>query len=195
MERRRLYCFDFDDTLVTTDARIWTVDGPMSTREYAAKKKELFSDNPFREFDDVDSCKITPVAFYDVFIQALRNESPIAIITARDNNPIDFKRLVSRAAALSGGELHERVHLYCCNSPNWSLPGKTREERKCAAILDFVAQYPNAVSVGFSDDDPQNYHSVRLLFERLSLSNPQLKWRTYPCGAAASENSPLQNQS
>jgi len=184
----RLYCFDFDDTIASTNCRIWTVTGPVSTEEYATMKKQpLCRDSPFREFDDVDGCDVRPAPYLATFVEALVEGSPIAIITARDHDPKNFLRLVERAAKMRGAVLHDRVHLYCCNWPGWALPGRTREERKCAAILDFVGRYPGAVSVGFSDDDPENIRAVRTLFDRLSSEAPHLKWRIYPCGAAAAE--------
>jgi hypothetical protein len=182
---KRLFCFDFDDTVATTCHRVWTTEGPLSTSEYAAKKFPLHPSEPFREFHDVDGCDLRPAPFLEVFAQALAVGSPVAVITARANDPEDFRRLVARAATMAGGELHGRVHLYCCNAPSWSLPGKTREERKCAAILDFVSRYPEAVSVGFSDDDPQNILAVQGLFRHLAVTVPHVKWRTYACGAAA----------
>lgn len=183
--RNKLYCFDFDDTVATTGSRIWTVDGPMTTYEYAMKKPLLCGENPFRELYDVDNCELMPAPFHACFIKALVDKSPVAIVTARNNDPVDFRRLATRAAVLGGTNLHEDVYIYCCNSPCWSLPGETREERKCAAILDFVERYPDAVSVGFSDDDMQNFLAVSALFERLSIEVPRLKWRTYACGGAA----------
>ena len=186
-KRDRLYCFDFDDTVATTGSRIWTTAGPKTTSEYALEKPPLHPERPFRELEDVDACELRPAPFLEVFGQALREQSPVAIITARANDPEDLRRLVLRAAQLVGSPLHDRVHIYCCNSPAWSLPGDTREERKCAAILDFVKSYPQAVSVGFSDDDPQNLRAVHALFQDMSKAAPHVKWRTYACGAAAAE--------
>lgn len=187
---RRLYVFDFDDTIATTGHRIWTTAGPMSTSEYAAKKEPLHPMEPFREFDDVDGCDLKPAPYLGVFGKALSDGSPVAIVTARANDPEEFRRLVARAAAMTGAKLHEQVHIYCCNTPTWALPGDSREDRKCAAILDFVAKYPRAVSVGFSDDDPGNLQAVQKLFRALSHASPQIKWRTYACGASAAAAAP-----
>lgn len=183
-----LYCFDFDDTLVVSDCRIHTVEGPMSTREFAANKAALVPGDadPFREFRDVETCSLSPGPFHATFIKALRERQPVAVITARDNPKKDFLRLLSRAAEMGGERLHDEVHVYCCNNvTEWDLPGETPAERKCAAILDFVGRFPSAASVGFSDDDPHNFTAVCRLFEMLEKTRPGCKWRTYPCGPAA----------
>lgn len=181
-----LYCFDFDDTLVVSNCRVHTVEGPMSTREFATKKAPLASEDPFREFRDVETCSLSPGPFHATFIKALRERQPVAVITARDNPKKDFLRLLSRAAEMGGECLHDQVHVYCCNNmTEWDLPGETPAERKCAAILDFVGRFPSAASVGFSDDDPRNFAAVGRLFEMLEKTRPECKWRTYPCGSAA----------
>lgn len=182
----KLYCFDFDDTVVSTDAKIRTSNGDsLTTAEYARKKslvESALTAASFEEFANVDSCDIKAAPFLRTFARALLESSPVAIITARSNNARDFRRLVTRAAKLGGADdLHDKVHLYCCNANDWSFGGRTPEERKCIAILDFFSRYPDASAVGFSDDDRDNLCAVTELFAKLSVAYPHVKWRIFPC--------------
>ncbi len=183
----RLYCFDFDDNVARTDARIWTALGPVSTAAFALDKSAPLADGAFREFEGphLDACRLEPCEHLPALVEALRLGEPVAVVTARAHDPADFRRLLERAARLGGAELHERVHLYCCGWSQWALGGETRGERKRAAVLDFLAQYPDAVAFGFSDDDPDNVAAVRALFPELAQQRPRLKLRLYPSGAAA----------
>lgn len=179
-----LYCFDFDDTIVVSSSRIWTEQGPLTTEEYAATRAPLCPVDPFREFRDVEACTLEPGPFHHVFIRALVSKAPVAIITARDHDSSDMRTLITRAARLGGAELHADVHMYCCSSPDWALDGSTRPARKCAAILDFVSKYPEARSVGFSDDDPENCSAVTALFQVMQKRYERTKWKVFPCGLA-----------
>jgi hypothetical protein len=186
----KLYCFDYDDTLASTDTKIWTLDGPLSTSEFARNLSAPLERNPFRDFEGshVDDCVLSPAPYLEAFAQALKEGSPVAIITARAHDEESFRRLVLRTAKMAGAEeVHEKLHLYCCGSPSWPFGGKNREDRKCAAILNFLSLYPSAESVGFSDDDPGNIDAVSALFSELEVRRPWTKYRIYPCGFAAEE--------
>jgi hypothetical protein len=63
--KAKLYCFDFDDNIVRTDSKVWTLDGPKTTAELASHHSGngdvRLAEEAFREFsaDRVDGCKIT----------------------------------------------------------------------------------------------------------------------------------------
>ena len=184
----RLYCFDFDDTIATTDVRVWTVNGPVSTASFALQKTpNLSTSDPFREFDNIDGCVLSAAPCTHKFREALLLRQPIAIVTARANDPQQFRRLVERAALELCGvaALPGLVHIYCCNWPGWSLGGASRQERKCRAVIDFLYRYPQAISVGFSDDDVSNLDVMEQLFERFRSECPQVKFRTYSAAPAS----------
>lgn len=179
----RLYCFDFDDNIVRTNARVWTLDGPKTTAELARSSGDLrLAEDPFREFgpEHVDACQILPGPFLSTLGRAIDEGSPIAVISARALKEDDFRRLVARAARqLLGRELHNQVRLYCCNREDWSLPGEDAAARKCAAVAHFLSEHPGAVSIGFSDDDPKNLAAMRGLFAGLAVVRPDLRCRVY----------------
>lgn len=195
--KTKLYCFDFDDTVCQTDSRVWTEDGPKTTAELASLstlggEEVRLADRAFREFaaDYIDSCQIIPGPFLDTLGRAIDEGSPIAIVSARSMKEDDFRRLVGRAVQeLLGRELHEHVHLYCCNREDWTLPGKEAPARKCAAVAHFLLQYPQAASIGFSDDDPKNLAAMRGLFAGLKVVCPDLHCRVYDALQAASSSS------
>jgi hypothetical protein len=184
--KAKLYCFDFDDNIVRTDSKVWTLDGPKTTAELASHHSGngdlRLAEEAFREFsaDHVDTCKITPGPFLSTLGRAIDEVSPIAIISARSMKEGDFRRLVARATReLLGRELHDCVHIYCCNQNDWPFPGKGAAERKCAAVVHFLLQYPQAISIGFSDDDPKNLSAMRGLFAGLSVARRDLHCRVY----------------
>jgi hypothetical protein len=182
--KTKLYCFDFDDNIVHTDSKVWTLDGPKTTAELASHHHHpaRLAEEAFREFsaDHIDTCKIAPGPFLNTLGRAIDEMSPIAIISARGMKESDFRRLVARSTReLLGRELHDFVHIYCCNRDDWSLPGKEAAARKCAAVVHFLLQYPQAISIGFSDDDPKNLIAMRGLFAGLTVVRRDLHCRVY----------------
>lgn len=181
----KLYSFDFDDTVVVTNSRIWTTEGPKTTAELASLSSHVKLDaNPFREFgaDTIDTCTIAPGPYLHRLAEALNEKSPIAIISARSLTAVNFRRLLERATLeLLNKPLHDKMHFYSCNSPDWDLPGSDDAafSRKCAAVVHFTTLYPEATSIGFSDDDPKNLIAMRGLFAGLQVMRPDLRYHIY----------------
>jgi hypothetical protein len=176
----RLYAFDLDDNIVTTDSIIQTLAGPLSTKAYAENRGNAkLAKNAFTDLDDVDNCKLEKAPSFPIFEKALKEGFPVAIITARGNDKESLLRLLSRAAALGHTELHANVHIYCCNSEEYekefNAETKTLEERKCLALENFLQLYPMAKKIGFSDDDVSNLKCMRVLFQKLQDEKPALK--------------------
>jgi phosphoglycolate phosphatase-like HAD superfamily hydrolase len=95
-----LHIFDFDDTLVDSDAMVHVTKGDgsivsMSSEEYAKYKPEPEDEFDFSEFEAVDPLRnaeiIEPVFAELRAAIALDGPSNVVILTARSNpNPVEF---------------------------------------------------------------------------------------------------------
>ena len=183
----RLYSFDLDDNLVTTDSCIRTDKGRIPTREYAAVRGTVrLAEDAFVELRKVDCCELVAAPCLSVLERAVEDGSPIAVVTARDNSAAEMRRLLGRALAELGKvKLPEgdAVRFYCCNSKEFleafEAEGKSIEERKCLALKDFLTHHPDATSIGFSDDDEANLRTAGTFFESLGAERPELKCALY----------------
>ena len=159
----KLYSFDFDDTIVATDCKILTNFGFVSTAQFASGKFSAISFDDFKRLD----CSIEPSFFFNTFITALKLKHPVSIITARSNSKEEIEILLKRVADMGGAQLHEDIHIYPCNSEGFQFQGST-SERKCQSLLDFANNYPDAESIGFSDDDNDNIECVSKFFQNMN---------------------------
>lgn len=196
MACRKLYGFDLDDNVLATNACIRTQEGRLSTRDYAEKRAHVaLATDAFVEFAEVETCSIRAGPCLPVLAQALQEGSPVAIITARSNTEDELRRLLVRTTALGLPSLHSAVHLYCCNSEEFTerfrAQAASLEDRKCLALRDFLAHYPSAASLGYSDDDCRNLTTVSRLFRELQTSHPQLKCRVYHADERGVRKQPL----
>ena len=182
----KLYAFDFDDSLVYTDNVIRTSTGAdVSTLEYARETPKLGKD-PFLNFLDVERTSLVRGPTFDKFARAAKEGSPIAIISARSNEPSDFNLLLQKMLTPCDDEkveVKEEIHMYLCNSEDFErkFPGcpVSIGERKCAALEHFFRMHPTAYSMGFSDDDGANLEEVRKLFGRLGGEHPTVRFKIY----------------
>ena len=172
--------FDLDDTLVHTDCCIRTSAGRLTTRDYARLRGTVdLSDDAFVEFSD-PSCDFSLGPYFGSFVAAIREGSPIAVITARAMRADDMRKLLDRVASRGDCSLQgAKLQVYCCNEADFPGEGETLEERKAWAVRNFVQQHPCAVSAGFSDDDATNLSSVASVFNDLQASRPEVKFRVY----------------
>lgn len=168
----RLYAFDLDDNIITTNCCVLTEEGRrVSTRDYVKLRQEIKLDkDAFREFQDIYKCTAARAICYDVFAEALRKHHPIAVVTARSNAPDSIRSLIARVSDTEDVRALRRLYIYCCGDISNPLfrNAPTAEDRKVEAIRDFVRSHPTAASIGFSDDDLCNIRQVVPLFERLS---------------------------
>ena len=96
----KLYAFDLDDTLIVTDSHIRTTRGRLSTAEFAEQRETAtLADDAFVEFSRIRTCHWTPAPCFRKFVQALCDNAPIAIITARGNDEEDVRALLVQVAA------------------------------------------------------------------------------------------------
>ena len=178
-----LYAFDLDDTLVVTDSCIRTAQGRLSTADFAKQRETVtLADDAFVEFSRIRDCRWTPAPCFGRFIQALRENAPIAIVTARGNEEVDVRAFLEEAAASASAAIHPYVHIYCCNNPEFVQRTGTCtsiEARKQFALSHFLAQYPSAQSIEFSDDDLSNLAAIRDFFTQLRHSKPALSCCLY----------------
>ena len=168
---KRIYAFDFDDTIVHTDARIRTYHGPMSTAQYAVVPAAgaVLRADAFAEFAWWRRCSLRPARYFDVFMEALDARAPVLVISSRDHSQKDFRALLRRTAALGGRCLHANVYGMCVNHKrarerygrDTSAP-----ERKVRALKDMLTRFPRSWPVGFSDDDAKNLAAMRKGFRR-----------------------------
>ena len=94
----KLYAFDFDDSLAYTDNVVRTRSGEaISTLAYAREKPELAAD-PFANFLDVRDTKVKRGPTFVKFERANTEGNPVAIISARSNEPEDFETLLKKMA-------------------------------------------------------------------------------------------------
>jgi hypothetical protein len=188
---KKLYCFDFDDTLVYTDSYIRASDGSiLSTTRYAKDKPPLDPTDPFGDFRNVETVRLMKGPCYSKFVRAVEEGSPISVVTARDNKTSQFMGLMRRVASLEEGlRLDEsRVSLYLCNGDDFVglLPESCRMDltaRKALALRHFMSLHPDHRSLGFSDDDPKNLESVGRLFVELRREHPEKTFKLYPVEA------------
>ena len=196
MASSRLYGFDLDDNVLATSACIRTQEGRLSTRDYAEKRAHVsLARDAFVEFAEVETCTMRAAPCLPVLARALEEGSPVAIITARSNTEDELRRLLERASGLGLPALHSAVHVYCCNSEEFAERFRAEtasvEDRKCLALRDFLARYPSAASLGFSDDDWRNLATVSRLFRELQVSHPDLKCRLYHADDEGVRKQPL----
>ena len=149
-------------------------------------------------------CKIKRAKYYDKFIECMTNNKHICVITARSHPNKGLKIIIKRILQKVKLPLYfnNRVKLYCVNNKHFSniinkfmkkkrWPIKTanaakqlRDDikknridtciKKRIALLDFTTMHPNAVTIGFSDDDNNNLNEMK---KTLSLIN--MKTRVY----------------
>lgn len=183
-----LYAFDLDDNIVTTDACVRCATGRrIPTRAFASMRHKVrLGRNAFAEFQKVRTCALQPAPCFPQFIGALTGGHPVAIITARSNTPTELRSLLARALSETGSgaitQSLRHVRIYCCNSPGFikRFPAESLEERKYAALQDFIHKFPAAKSVGFSDDDAANLRGAAKLFRLLRrTTHPKTKFRLY----------------
>ena len=169
----KIYAFDFDDNIAVTDARIRTTKGHINTAVYAKKRPppHTLRRDAFVEFSRWQKCTLKPGPFHEKFLHALDERAPIAIISARNLNQKDFRKLVRRVAALGDRRLHGDVSCVCVNNigvrRRFGLQ-LSAEELKAAVLKDFIRAYPSHWSLGFSDDDPRNLDTIRTALRSLS---------------------------
>ena len=178
---RRLYIFDLDDTVVHTSSKVHTDEGALSTWEYARRRGRVsLRADAFREMAGVPTT-VRPGPYFQTFLEALDQRSPVAVVTARAAAKEDAAEIMRRVVVAGGRapEAADAVTTYCCNAPDFPAGG-TQEERKAWAVGAFVERHPDAVSVGFSDDDHGNLRAVRELFGRMAQERPGVRFRIYP---------------
>jgi hypothetical protein len=188
-DQTKLYCFDFDDCLVTTTNCIRTESGPISTAEFAKKKHDVtLLPDAFADFDFIESTTMVKAPAFFKFERAIQEGNPIAIITARSNNVEDFDMLLGKALRLSTTlPSHAlrcaNITVYSCNSmefaSDFACADLSNQDKKRIAISNFVAKYPNAKSVGFSDDDPDNIVAIRSVFRDMQNKYPCMSYHLY----------------
>ena len=168
----KIYAFDFDDNIVTTNAKIRTKKGLVSTAEFAVRtfRDCDLEEDAFQDFRNWRECTLKKSTFFDVFIKALDERNPTLVLSARSLNQRDFRALLRRAAGLAKRRLHPEVYTIGANNSRMikRFPSKNSGERKGKILLDFIRQFPRHLPFGFSDDDPKNLKSVIKILRPIS---------------------------
>jgi len=108
MAMRTLHIFDFDDTLVRSDARIVVTDTDGSIKELTSEEYASYAEKPGEEFDfsDFDKFPKNPEIIEPVFAEllasiALDGPESVVILTARSNpNPVRAFLKINRIPAI-----------------------------------------------------------------------------------------------
>jgi len=88
---KKLKIFDFDDTLVKSDAKVYVIKEngeiiPLSTQEYANYKLKPGEEFDFTEFKKVDNNTEIIDKQFEFFKNALQNNEEVVILTAREES-------------------------------------------------------------------------------------------------------------
>ena len=92
-------------------------------------------------------------------------------MTSRSNSGDEIRTLLSCVVDTKDISKLLELDIYCCGDVSRLifLNIASSEERKCAAIEDFLQKHPYASTILFSDDDKYNLRKVEALFRKLSL--------------------------
>jgi len=150
---RKLRIFDFDDTLVTTDAKIKIPNKNLSfsTSEFTNYEQEPDDDLDFSEFRTGELTNPRPTAFLQTaFKRIIKGDADIMILTARPNTP----------------EIKEFLSNYVNPDRLIIVGGAETPELKKQEIAKLLDDYDE---IKFFDDSIPNIMAVR------SLKSPKIK--------------------
>jgi len=150
---RKLRIFDFDDTLVRTDAKIKIPNKNLSfsTSEFTNYEQEPDDDLDFSEFRTGELINPRPTAFLrTAFKRIIKGDADIMILTARPNTP----------------EIKEFLSNYVNPDRLIIVGGAETPELKKQEIAKLLDDYDE---IKFFDDSIPNIMAVR------SLKSPKIK--------------------
>jgi len=150
---RKIRVFDFDDTLVRTDAKIKVKNKGLSfsTSEFTNYKQKPDDDLDFSEFRTGELINPRPTAFLQTaFKRIIKGDADIMILTARPNTP----------------EIKEFLSNYVNPDRLIIVGGAETPELKKQEIAKLLDDYDE---IKFFDDSIPNIMAVR------SLKSPKIK--------------------
>ena len=162
-ETKRLIIFDFDDTLVTTDAKIKITNKglALSTLEFAKYKRGTDDVFDFSEFHTGELKNPRPTRFFKTtFRKMINTNSDIMILTARQNTN-GIKNFLSQW-------INPAILTIVGNKDKGATSPEEIAQMKKDTILSLLNKYKNII---FYDDNINNIEKVR------SINNPKIKTR------------------